>query len=120
MWILGTAEGESPSVADVVAAFEETARLLSARVAAMGRTAVFYVWYDAQALQLRCSTASVTRRTLPFGAKVDPDAPLAGIVENYLSGFWPETDEGFVLPVWSVDLGLLVTPVVGSATCRTR
>ncbi|MFS8103399.1 hypothetical protein LFM09_40360 [Lentzea alba] len=114
-WSLGPASGESPVVADVVAAFEETARLQGERAAAMGRTATFYVWHDVQAGQLKCSTSSSPRDQLPFGAKLDLTVPLAAIVEGFLrhpGGFisWEELQEEplpeveFVLPVWAVEI----------------
>ena len=105
-WSLGTAKGETPVAAEVVAAFEETARRLGERVTLMERTATFYVWFDAQAGHLRCSTTSAKKDALPFDAKVDPDATLEAVVAGYLAGARPGTDEDFVLPVWTTEVGL--------------
>ncbi|MDX8048790.1 hypothetical protein SK571_05320 [Lentzea sp. BCCO 10_0798] len=105
-WSLGRAKGETPVAAEVVAAFEETARRLGERVTAMERTATFYVWYDAQAGHLKCSTSSAKKDALPFGAKVDPDATLAAVVGGYLAGASPAADEDVVLPVWTAEVGL--------------
>ncbi|MFJ8959298.1 hypothetical protein ACIRG5_07880 [Lentzea sp. NPDC102401] len=105
-WTLGRAKGETPVVAEVVAAFEETARRLGERVAAMERTATFYVWCDVRAGHLKCSTSSAKKDALPFDAKVDPDATLTAVVGGYLADAWPETDEDFVLPVWTAEVGL--------------
>ncbi|MGW6934412.1 hypothetical protein ACWGE0_30440 [Lentzea sp. NPDC054927] len=114
-WSLGVGVDDSLVAADVVAAFEKTARLLGERVAATGKTATFYVWHDQQAGQLRCSTTSLPLDGLPFGAKVDPAVPLTSIVEGFLtdpggSGAWDELHEvdempEFVLPVWAVKIG---------------
>lgn len=117
-WGLGRAEGESPVAADVVAAFEETARRQGERVVALGRTATFYVWHDVQAGQLKCSTTSLPADRLPFGAKLDRTVPLAAIVAGFLddpggSVAWEdlrgedsgEPEAESVLPVWAVEIG---------------
>ena len=105
-WSLGQAKDETPVAAEVVAAFEETARRLGERVATMERTATFYVWFDAQAGHLKCSTSSAKKDALPFDEKIDPDATLAAVVADYLAGASPGTDEDFVLPVWTAEVGL--------------
>lgn len=116
-WSFGLADGERPSTAVVVAAFEDTAGRQGDRVAALGRTATFYVWHDVQAGQLRCSTTSSPRDRLPFGATLDLTVPLAAVVERFLhdpGGFiaWDDLDESdddapeFVLGVWAVEIGL--------------
>ncbi|KJK45697.1 hypothetical protein UK23_25275 [Lentzea aerocolonigenes] len=113
-WILGT--DASAVAGDVVAAFEETARSQSERAVALGRTGTFYVWHDVQGGQLRCSTTSLPRDRLPFGAKLDLTVSLAAIVEGFLGdpgGFvaWSDLQEEplpeaeFVLPVWAVEIG---------------
>ncbi|MFD4638822.1 hypothetical protein ACFWN2_16020 [Lentzea sp. NPDC058436] len=116
-WMLGLAEGESPSAGDVVAAFQETARLLGERVSAMGRTATFYVWHDERSGHLRCSTTSSSRDALPFGARVDSSAALDSVVGGFLRDpggvvLWqdlrePEDaeEQEHVVRVWAVELG---------------
>ncbi|WP_327733194.1 hypothetical protein OG749_04285 [Streptomyces nojiriensis] len=57
--------------------------------------AAFYVWHDAQAGQLRCSTGSVPPEALPFGGLYTASDDLDAIVAEYLTDASP----GFVL--WS-------------------
>ncbi|WP_439656278.1 hypothetical protein ACSHWB_28050 [Lentzea sp. HUAS TT2] len=105
-WSLGQGKDETPVAAEVVAAFEDTARRLGERVTLMERTATFYVWFDAQAGHLRCSTTSAKKDALPFDSKIDPDAKLEDVVGAYLAKVRPETAEGYVLPVWTTEVGL--------------
>jgi hypothetical protein len=115
----------SVSAREVVAAFETCAARLRERIRVLGYTgaATFYVWHDEQAGQLRCSTTSLPRDRLPFGAQVDPDAPLEEIVQAHLDDAspgvipWEELDEvpfsdpdeppaePYVVPVWTVAVG---------------
>jgi hypothetical protein len=78
------------TVAGVVNAIEACADVLQDRVPTR---AVFYVWHDEQAGQLRCSTTSLPADRLPFGARV-VEKPLAKIVEEFLAapGFVPWDD----------------------------
>ncbi|MFI8390372.1 hypothetical protein [Streptomyces sp. NPDC085540] len=98
-WVLGTDEEgrASLSVTEVVAAFHRTAAALRGRVRETGHrgVATFYVWHDAQAGQLRCSTGSVPPEALPFGSFYAASADLDAIVAEYLTDASP----GFIL--WS-------------------
>lgn len=125
-WSLSTSvdERRSLSVHEVVAAFEECALVLSERIRSLGYEgpATFYVWHDAQAGQLRCSTTSLPPDQLPFRAPVEADVSLAVIVEEFLKevspGLVPWEDlepvehsadvtqpEHVVVRVWTVDVG---------------
>jgi len=92
-WWLSAADGdrESLSVSEVVAAFERTAAVIRARIRGLGfsGTATFYVWHDAQAGQLRCSTGSVSADALPFRGAYLPSDDLASIVAEFLAGGEP-------------------------------
>ncbi|MFD5415689.1 hypothetical protein [Streptomyces nojiriensis] len=98
-WLLSTDEAgrASSSVTEVVAAFHRTAAAIRGRVRGMGHrgAATFYVWHDAQAGQLRCSTGSVPPEALPFGGPYTASDDLDAIVAEYLADESP----GFVL--WS-------------------
>lgn len=76
----------SLSARDVVAAFEECAAVLRARIKSLGYggSATFYVWHDEQAGQLRCSTTTWPREQLPFGAEVELNVTLEEIVQGFL------------------------------------
>ncbi|WP_314246140.1 hypothetical protein [Streptomyces sp. DSM 40907] len=98
-WLLSTGEEgrASLSVTEVVAAFHRAAAAIRGRVHAMGHrgVATFYVWHDAQAGQLRCSTGSVPPEALPFGSLYAASDDLDAIVAEFLA----EESPGFVL--WS-------------------
>ncbi|MGW1741771.1 hypothetical protein ACWCPQ_23545 [Nocardia sp. NPDC001965] len=125
-WSLSTSADErgSLSVHDVVAAFEECASVLRERIRSLGYEgpATFYVWHDAQAGQLRCSTTSLPPDQLPFRAPVDADVTLAVIVEDFLKDVrpalvpWENSEpvehsadmtqpEHAVVRVWTIDAG---------------
>ncbi|GAA1531741.1 hypothetical protein [Kribbella lupini] len=59
-WLLSATEAELATLtaAEITTAFEQCADALRRRLTAEGHQspAVFYVWHDAQAGQLRCST----------------------------------------------------------------
>jgi hypothetical protein len=107
----------SVSVGEVVGAFEACAARLRERIRALGHsgTATFYVWHDEQAGQLRCSTTSLARDRLTFGAQVDPDAPLDDIVRAFLDDAspgviaWEDLEE---VPLSDVDESSGELPVV--------
>ncbi|MEU6656798.1 hypothetical protein ABZ904_47730 [Streptomyces sp. NPDC046900] len=70
-WSLGAADEDrrSLSAAEVVAAFERTTAAIREHIRELGFSGVatFYVWHDAQAGQLRCSTGSVPPDALGDG-----------------------------------------------------
>jgi hypothetical protein len=108
---------------EVVAAFEEAAEELRAKVAAAGHDgpATFYVWHDGAAGQLRCSIGSVTHKELPFGTDYRVTDDLHGIVREFLLDRapgaigWGSMDQvsypgfeevsGEAIAVWVCDLG---------------
>ncbi|MBU3062326.1 hypothetical protein KO481_12415 [Nocardia sp. NEAU-G5] len=125
-WSLSTSVDErgSLSVHDVVAAFEECASVLRERIRSLGYEgpATFYVWHDAQAGQLRCSTTSLPPDQLPFRAPVEAAVSLAVIVEEFLKDvspglvLWEDLEpveqsadvtqpEHVVVRVWTVGVG---------------
>ena len=61
------------TVPEVVAAFHATVAALSGRV---GGPAVFYVWHDDRAGQLRCGITSRRAHDLPFGSDYRPTGDL--------------------------------------------
>lgn len=76
---------------DQLAAFLHAARLVrTAQAAEMAGPAVFYVWHDAQAGQLRFSVARGTPRVLPFAALVEPARDVLEIVDAFLASFHPD------------------------------
>ncbi|MGW7110390.1 hypothetical protein ACWGHU_30025 [Streptomyces xanthophaeus] len=104
-WLLCCGDGEDPaalSAAEVAAAFVRTAEGLRGRVRATGFAgdATFYVWYDAQAGQLRCSTASLPPAELPFGGGYALCGDLTVVVGAFLDDSspglvpWAELREG--------------------------
>nr|WSY52539.1 hypothetical protein OG999_22070 [Streptomyces sp. NBC_00886] len=108
-WRLGPDPDGGPvlSVTAMVTAFERTAEALRARVRELGfpGVATFYVWHDAQAGQLRCSTASLPATELPFGGAYRPSYDLVPIVEAFLTTDIPEPDDATWFPVWVRDVG---------------
>lgn len=108
------------SADEVVTAFEETAAGLRTLVADTGHrgTATFYVWHDAVAGQLRCSTGTRKPSDLPFSDDYQITGDLRAIVVEFLedrapgSIVWgelepvpyPEEDEPPALAVWAFDL----------------
>ena len=66
----------------------------------------FYVWHDAQACALRCSTASLPTTEPPFGGAHRPTYALTPIVEAFLATDTPQPDE-MPFPVWVEEIGLL-------------
>lgn len=49
--------------------------------------ALFYLWFDAQAGQLRFSTVSSCHGALPFGSDVITEADVESILSEFLSAF---------------------------------
>jgi hypothetical protein len=110
------------SADEVVTAFEETASVLRDQVAGAGHqgTATFYVWHDAIAGQLRCSTGTCKPSDLPFTAEYQVTSDLRAIVVEFLEDRAPGAivwgqlepvpfpddidDEAPVLAVWAFDL----------------
>ena len=105
------------SVDEVVAAFEETARLVRDRVRATGYRgiATFYVWHDGDAGQLRCSTRTCAAAELPFGGEYAATGDLGTIVSAFLTDGEPgfvrfkplragPVDESSPFPVWTFDV----------------
>ncbi|MFF7772489.1 hypothetical protein ACFZC7_39095 [Streptomyces massasporeus] len=92
-WSLRAADEDrrSLSAAEVVAAFEQTAAAIRARIRELGFSGVatFYVWHDAQAGQLRCSTSSVPPDALPFSSTYVTSADLGPVVEAFLADSKP-------------------------------
>ncbi|WP_405064177.1 hypothetical protein OG474_21700 [Kribbella sp. NBC_01505] len=86
-WFLSSDEEEREqlSVAEVVGAFESCAVALRARFAEAGQAtpAVFSVWHDERAGQLRSSITSLPPDQLLFGATVR-QASLESIVDGFL------------------------------------
>ncbi|MFJ4569810.1 hypothetical protein ACIP4U_40555 [Streptomyces caelestis] len=98
-WSLGAADEDrsSLSVAEVVAAFKQTAAAIRERIHDLGfpRVATFYVWHDEQAGQLRCSTGSVPPNAVPFSGTYVASDDLGPIVEGFLA----DSEPGYV--TWS-------------------
>ncbi|GIE29201.1 hypothetical protein Ait01nite_022460 [Actinoplanes italicus] len=110
------------SADEVVTAFEETATGLRDQVAGAGHqgTATFYVWHDAIAGQLRCSTGTCKPSDLPFTADYQVTADLRAIVVEFLEDrapgaiVWGELEpvpfpddsaqDSPILAVWAFDL----------------
>lgn len=108
------------SADEVVAAFEETAATLRGLVAGLGHrgTATFYVWHDAVAGQLRCSTRTRKPSDLPFNDDYQVTHDLRAIVVEFLEDrapgaiAWGELEpvpydpatESPALAVWAFDL----------------
>jgi hypothetical protein len=92
-WSLGAADEDrrSLSAAEVVAAFERTAAAIRERIRELGFSGVatFYVWHDAQAGQLRCSTGSVPPDALPFSSTYVASDDLGPVVEAFLADSKP-------------------------------
>ncbi|MFH8661159.1 hypothetical protein [Streptomyces afghaniensis] len=92
-WSLDAADEDrrSLSAAEVVAAFEQTAAAIRARIRELGFSgaATFYVWHDVQAGQLRCSTGSVPPDALPFSSTYVASADLGPVVEAFLADSKP-------------------------------
>jgi hypothetical protein len=118
-----TAERSTLSADRVVAALQQTARAIQRQIRATGTaaTAIFYVWHDEQAGQLRCSVSSRTSATLPFGGVYRLTDDLGAIVSSFLDDLAPgmiawddlEPADGTdpadgnypPFPVWTFDLG---------------
>lgn len=98
-WSLSAADEDrsSLSVAEVVAAFEQTAAAIRERIRDLGFSGVatFYVWHDRQAGQLRCSTGSVPPDALPFSGTYVASDDLGSVV----AGFLADSEPGPI--VWS-------------------
>jgi hypothetical protein len=92
-WSLGVADEDrrSLSAAEVVAAFERTAAAIREHIRELGFSGVatFYVWHDAQAGQLRCSTGSVPPDALPFSSTYVVSGDLGPVVEAFLADSKP-------------------------------
>ncbi|MFC8968586.1 hypothetical protein [Streptomyces sp. NPDC057094] len=95
-WSLGAAAEDrtSLSVAEVSAAFEQTAAAIRERIRSLGfpGVATFYVWHDEQAGQLRCSTGSVPPDALPFRGTYVASDDLGPVV----AGFLADSEPGFI------------------------
>ncbi|MDT7839818.1 hypothetical protein [Streptomyces justiciae] len=104
----GDEDRRSLAVSDVVAAFERAASAIRVRVRELGFSGAvtFYVWHDAQAGQLRCSTGSVTADALPFRGDHLPSDDLAPIVEEFLA----DEPEPGPLRVWVSSVGTAERP----------
>ncbi|MGW9347646.1 hypothetical protein [Nocardiopsis flavescens] len=100
-WWLGS-RGEPPA-REVARAWERTASRIRERLGEAGGyrgTATFYLWHDAQAGRLCCSTASLPADGLPFaGAYRLTDDP-GPVVEEFLHGGWSDP-----FPVWARPVG---------------
>ena len=92
-WSLGAADEDrrSLSAVEVVTAFERTAAAIRERIRGLGFAGVvtFYVWHDAQAGQLRCSTGSVSPAALPFSSTYVVSDDLGPVVEAFLADSKP-------------------------------
>ncbi|MEU6325554.1 hypothetical protein [Streptomyces sp. NPDC047009] len=92
-WSLGAADEDrrSLSAAEVVAAFERTTAAIREHIRELGFSGVatFYVWRDAQAGQLRCSTGSVPPDALPFSSTYVVSDDLGPVVEAFLADSKP-------------------------------
>lgn len=71
------------TVSEVVGAFHATVAALRERV---DRPALFYVWHDERAGQLRCGITTCPPADLPFGTAYRVTGDLASIVAGYLLG----------------------------------
>lgn len=104
-------EREALATVDVVKAFENCAVRLGDRLPADAR-AIFYVWHDQQAGQLRCSTSSQSVDQLPFRSRV-VQSPLEPIIEEFLAAPglipWQDLQEDAAAPEpgeWTIELEL--------------
>jgi hypothetical protein len=92
-WSLGADVEErlALTVEQVAAAFEQTAEALRERVRALAScsAATFYVWHDAQAGQLRCSTTSLPPQALPFSGAYVTTETIEPIIASFLSDSSP-------------------------------
>lgn len=71
------------TVSEVVGAFHATVAALRKRV---DGPALFYLWHDERAGQLRCGITSRPAADLPFGSEYRLTGDLASIVAGYLLG----------------------------------
>lgn len=83
-------EARSVLLADVVAAVSAVADARRGLLRAGGweHEMTFYVWHDAQAGQLRLSSASAAANDLPFGCDLDLTATLDSVVEAFIGSPW--------------------------------
>ena len=100
-------ERDALSVGMVVEAYERCAERIRQRMRdnEYDGPAVFYVWHDELAGQLRSNTTSVPADRLAFGVPVVP-AALATIVEGYLRSSDAPDPQGqeLTVEVWAVSV----------------
>jgi hypothetical protein len=66
-------------------------------------SATFYLWFDAQALQLRFNIISATQSNLPFGCKLNQLTSSHNILLNFISTACQVAQEGDVIEYFDAE-----------------
>lgn len=108
-WWLSPDPGElgELAVGEVAAAFDQVAAELRRRIGELGYPGpvTFYVWHDAQAGQLRCSTSTQRPDALPFGSAYRVVESLDEIAAAFLDDEIPGTVPWAVLDPYDENKG---------------
>ena len=102
-WLISATQDECAevSVTEVISAINAVSSCWKARVVARAdsRGALFYIWFDEMASQLRCCVISDRNAVLPFGCVTEPVSRMEPIIVAFLSSSyhegirWEELDE---------------------------